>query len=104
VNKSLDIGTLTQILSQRTQHEVKVGNIRTTLYNMFGEDASPMVKVFVNVVLEQLKVILPSMNLLCKDFFTCSCLVGISTPLVFIHVVLSYVLPKLTSSVWHSFL
>jgi hypothetical protein len=71
VNKSLDIETLTQILSQRTQHDVKVGNIRTTLYNMFGEDASPMVKVFVNVVLEQLQVILPSMYLLCKDFFTC---------------------------------
>ncbi|KAH9562608.1 hypothetical protein CY35_05G081300 [Sphagnum magellanicum] len=55
VNKSLDIGTLTQILSQRTQHDVKVGNIRTTLYNMFGEDASPMVKVFVNVVVAQLQ-------------------------------------------------
>jgi hypothetical protein len=38
---------------------------------MFGEDASPMVKVFVNVVLAQLQVILPSMYLLCKDFFTC---------------------------------
>ncbi|CAM6026458.1 unnamed protein product [Sphagnum balticum] len=62
VNKSLDIGTLTQILSQRTQHDVKVGNIRTTLYKMFGEDASPMVKVFVNVVLAQLQVILPSIG------------------------------------------
>lgn len=55
-NKNLDINTLTEILSQRTGHEVKVGNIRTTIFDMFGDDASPKVKVFVNVVLTQLQV------------------------------------------------
>lgn len=55
-NKNLDINTLTEILSQRTGHEVKVGNIRTTIFDMFGDDASPKVKTFVNVILTQLQV------------------------------------------------
>lgn len=55
-NKNLDIDTLTEILSQRTGHEVKVGNIRTSIFDMFGDDASPKVKTFVNVILTQLQV------------------------------------------------
>lgn len=55
-NKNLDIDTLTEILSQRTGHEVKVGNIRTTIFDMFGDDASPKVKTFVNVILTKLQV------------------------------------------------
>ena len=55
-SKNLDINTLTEILSQRTGHEVKIGNIRTTIFDMFGEDASPKVKTFVNVILTQLQV------------------------------------------------
>ncbi|KAG0559092.1 hypothetical protein KC19_10G078600 [Ceratodon purpureus] len=54
-NKNLDINTLTEILSQRTGHDVKVGNIRTTIFDMFGDDASPKVKTFVNVILTQLQ-------------------------------------------------
>lgn len=54
-NKNLDINTLTEILSQRTGHEVQVGNIRTTIFDMFGDDASPKVKTFVNVILTQLQ-------------------------------------------------
>lgn len=54
-NKNLDISTLTEILSQRTGHEVQVGNIRTTIFDMFGDDASPKVKTFVNVILNQLQ-------------------------------------------------
>lgn len=54
-NKNLDIDTLTEILSQRTGHEVKVGNIRTTIFDMFGDDASPKVKIFVNVILTKLQ-------------------------------------------------
>jgi hypothetical protein len=54
-NKNLDINTLTEILSQRTGHDVQVGNIRTTIFDMFGDDASPKVKSFVNVILTQLQ-------------------------------------------------
>jgi len=54
-NKNLDINTLTEILSQRTGHDVQVGNIRTTIFDMFGDDSSPKVKTFVNVVLTQLQ-------------------------------------------------
>jgi hypothetical protein len=54
-NKNLDINSLTEILSQRTGHEVQVGNIRTTLFDMFGDDASPKVKTFVSVILNQLQ-------------------------------------------------
>lgn len=55
-NKNLDIGTLSEILSERTGHEVKIGNIRTSIFEMFGEDSSPKVKTFVNVILNQLQV------------------------------------------------
>lgn len=54
VNKSLSIETLTQMLSDQSGHEVKPGNIRTSLYDMFGEDASPTVKVFVNLIASRL--------------------------------------------------
>lgn len=63
-NKSLDLQTLTQILSQRAGQNVQPGNIRTTLYSMFGEEASPMVKIFVNMFLE--KVINYWTNNVCK--------------------------------------
>jgi hypothetical protein len=46
---------LTQILSERTGHKVDIGNIRTTIFDMFGDQASPTVKMFVNVVLQQLQ-------------------------------------------------
>ncbi|CAM6095285.1 unnamed protein product [Calypogeia fissa] len=53
-NKSLSLDTLTQMLSERVGHQVEPGNIRTSLYDMFGEDASPTVKVFVNLIASKL--------------------------------------------------
>ncbi|KAG6544660.1 hypothetical protein Mapa_013850 [Marchantia paleacea] len=39
--------TLIQQLAEASGHEVKLGNIRSTLYDLFREDTSPTVKVFV---------------------------------------------------------
>jgi hypothetical protein len=55
-NKNLDINTLTEILSQRTGQDVKVGNIRTTIFDVFGDQASSSVKTFVNAIFSQLQV------------------------------------------------
>lgn len=54
--KEIPISMLTQLLSERVGHRVEVGNIRTTLFDMFGKDASPTFKCFVKLALEQLKV------------------------------------------------
>ncbi|CAM6045091.1 unnamed protein product [Sphagnum compactum] len=54
-NKNLDINTLTEILSQRTGQDVKVGNIRTTIFDVFGDQASSSVKTFVNAIFSQLQ-------------------------------------------------
>jgi hypothetical protein len=55
-SKEIPIDMLTQILSERTGHQVDVGNIRTTLFDMFGDQASPTVKMFANLVFQQLQV------------------------------------------------
>eukprot|EP00850_Spirogloea_muscicola_P005524 SM000025S08419 [mRNA] locus=s25:619083:631737:- [translate_table: standard] len=49
-NKAIPLDMLMQILSQRSGQDVGVGNIRTSLFQMFGDDASPMVKTFVKVL------------------------------------------------------
>ncbi|CAM6020532.1 unnamed protein product [Sphagnum balticum] len=54
-NKNLDINTLTEILSQRTGQDVKVGNIRTTIFDVFGDQASSSVKTFVNAIFSHLQ-------------------------------------------------
>eukprot|EP00246_Nothoceros_aenigmaticus_P006211 TRINITY_DN18_c0_g1_i1.p1 TRINITY_DN18_c0_g1~~TRINITY_DN18_c0_g1_i1.p1 ORF type:complete len:419 (-),score=57.52 TRINITY_DN18_c0_g1_i1:351-1607(-) len=54
-NKTLPLDVLTQILSQRTGQQVDVGNIRTSLFDMFGEDSSGTVKTFVGFALQQLQ-------------------------------------------------
>uniref|UniRef100_A0A7I4BQ31 Peptidase C14 caspase domain-containing protein n=1 Tax=Physcomitrium patens TaxID=3218 RepID=A0A7I4BQ31_PHYPA len=54
-NKSLPLNILTSILSQRTGRSVKPGNIYQNLYDLFGEDASPTVKVFVRILLNKLE-------------------------------------------------
>lgn len=54
-SKEIPIGMLTQLLSERVGHRVEVGNIRTTLFDMFGKDASPTVKLFAKLALEQLE-------------------------------------------------
>lgn len=56
VSKSLDIQTLTEILSQQTGQRVRVDNIRQSIYSLFGEDASPTVKFFVTEVIQKLQV------------------------------------------------
>ncbi|CAM6065855.1 unnamed protein product [Sphagnum tenellum] len=55
VSKNIPIDLLMQILSERTGQNVQVGNIRTTIFDMFGEQASPSVKMFVNLALSQLQ-------------------------------------------------
>lgn len=57
-SKEIPVSMLTQILSERTGHKVDIGNIRTTIFDMFGDQASPTVKMFVNVALQQLQVTL----------------------------------------------
>ncbi|KAI0529744.1 hypothetical protein KFK09_002302 [Dendrobium nobile] len=54
-DRSLPLSTLIEILKQKTGNEdIDVGNIRPTLFDMFGEDASPKVKKFMKVILQKL--------------------------------------------------
>lgn len=55
VTKEIPVDLLTQILSERTGHQVDIGNIRTTLFDMFGDSASPSIKAFANLVFQQLQ-------------------------------------------------
>ncbi|ESQ27186.1 hypothetical protein EUTSA_v10018721mg [Eutrema salsugineum] len=55
-NRSLPLETLIDMLKQETGNDdIEVGKIRTTLFNMFGEDSSPKVKKFMNVILSNLQ-------------------------------------------------
>lgn len=54
-SRSLPLSTLIEILKQKTgKEDIDVGNIRPTLFDMFGDDASPKVKKFMNVLLQKL--------------------------------------------------
>ncbi|CAH2067886.1 unnamed protein product [Thlaspi arvense] len=56
-NKSLPLQTLIDILKHDTGNDdIQVGKIRPTLFNVFGEDASPKVKKFMKVILTKLKL------------------------------------------------
>ncbi|KFK42338.1 hypothetical protein AALP_AA2G243400 [Arabis alpina] len=56
VNKSLPLQTLIDILKQQTgNNDIEIGKIRPTLFNVFGEDASPKVKKFMKVILTKLQ-------------------------------------------------
>ncbi|EOA33946.1 hypothetical protein CARUB_v10021440mg [Capsella rubella] len=56
VNKSLPLQTLIDMLKQETGNDnIQVGKIRPTLFNVFGEDASPKVKKFMKVLLTKLQ-------------------------------------------------
>ncbi|KAG0501471.1 hypothetical protein HPP92_001543 [Vanilla planifolia] len=56
-NRSLPLSTLVEILKQKTgKEDIDVGNIRPTLFDMFGEDASPKVKKFMKVLLQKFGV------------------------------------------------
>ncbi|ESQ27185.1 hypothetical protein EUTSA_v10018629mg [Eutrema salsugineum] len=55
-NKSLPLQTLIDILKQDTGNDdIQVGKIRPTLFNVFGEDATPKVKKFMKVILTKLQ-------------------------------------------------
>ncbi|KAL5061825.1 hypothetical protein RYX36_023562 [Vicia faba] len=55
-NKSLPLSTLIEILKQKTgKDDIDVGKLRPTLFDVFGEDASPKVKKFMKVILNKLQ-------------------------------------------------
>jgi len=55
-NRSLPLSTLIDILKQKTgKDDIDVGKIRPTLFDVFGEDSSPKVKKFMNVILNKLQ-------------------------------------------------
>ncbi|CAN0901878.1 AMC4 [Linum grandiflorum] len=55
-NKSLPLSTLIEMLKQKTgKDDVDVGNLRPTLFDAFGDDASPKVKKFMKVILDKLQ-------------------------------------------------
>lgn len=55
-SRSLPLSTLIEILKQKTgKDDIDVGKIRPTLFDVFGEDASPKVKKFMKIVLNKLQ-------------------------------------------------
>lgn len=55
-SRSLPLSTLIEILKQKTgKDDIDVGKLRPTLFDVFGEDASPKVKKFMKVVLNKLQ-------------------------------------------------
>ncbi|MQL84688.1 hypothetical protein Taro_017195 [Colocasia esculenta] len=55
-NRSLPLSTLIEILKQKTgKDDIDVGKLRPTLFDIFGEDASPKVKKFMKVLLDKLQ-------------------------------------------------
>ncbi|KAK7243728.1 hypothetical protein RIF29_38538 [Crotalaria pallida] len=55
-NRSLPLSTLIEILKQKTgKEDIDIGKLRPTLFNMFGDDASPKVKKFMNFLLKKLE-------------------------------------------------
>ncbi|CAN4120930.1 unnamed protein product [Withania somnifera] len=55
-SKSLPLSTLIEILKQKTgKDDIDVGKLRPTLFDVFGEDASPKVKKFMKVIFDKLQ-------------------------------------------------
>ncbi|KAK9268824.1 hypothetical protein L1049_000588 [Liquidambar formosana] len=55
-SRSLPLSTLIEILKQKTgKDDIDVGKLRPTLFDMFGEDASPKVKKFMKVIMNKLQ-------------------------------------------------
>ena len=55
-NRSLPLSTLIDILKQKTgKDDIDVGKLRPTLFDVFGEDASPKVKKFMKVIFSKLQ-------------------------------------------------
>lgn len=54
-SRSLPLSTLIDILKQKTgKDDIDVGKLRPTLFDIFGEDASPKVKKFMKVIMDKL--------------------------------------------------
>ncbi|CAN6553732.1 hypothetical protein FF1_004347 [Malus domestica] len=54
--RSLPLSTLIEILKQKTgKDDIDVGKLRPTLFDVFGEDASPKVKKFMKVIMSKLQ-------------------------------------------------
>ncbi|CAJ1978374.1 unnamed protein product [Sphenostylis stenocarpa] len=55
-NRSLPLSTVIDILKQKTgKNDIDIGKLRLSLYDIFGEDASPKVKKFMKVILNKLQ-------------------------------------------------
>ncbi|XP_022147831.1 metacaspase-4-like [Momordica charantia] len=55
-SRSLPLSTLIDILKQKTgKEDIDVGQLRPTLFDVFGEDASPKVKKFMKVIMDKLQ-------------------------------------------------
>ncbi|XP_010260805.1 PREDICTED: metacaspase-4 [Nelumbo nucifera] len=55
-SKSLPLSTLIEMLKQKTgKEDIDVGKLRPTLFDLFGEDASPKVKKFMKVIMNNLQ-------------------------------------------------
>ncbi|CAI9108817.1 OLC1v1008511C1 [Oldenlandia corymbosa var. corymbosa] len=55
-SKSLPLSTLIDILKQKTgKEDIDVGKLRPTLFDIFGDDASPKVKKFMKVIMNKLQ-------------------------------------------------
>ncbi|EPS69363.1 hypothetical protein M569_05402, partial [Genlisea aurea] len=54
-NRSLPLSTLIQLLQEKTgKQDIDVGHLRPTLFDIFGDDASPKVKKFMNLIFSKL--------------------------------------------------
>nr|XP_043612143.1 metacaspase-4-like [Erigeron canadensis] len=52
-NRALPLETVLDILKQKTGNEnINVGNVRPTLFDLFGEDSTPKVKKFMKVLMD----------------------------------------------------
>ncbi|KAL6609721.1 hypothetical protein ACP70R_039690 [Stipagrostis hirtigluma subsp. patula] len=55
-NRSLPLSTLIEMLKEKTgKDDIDVGSIRMTLFQLFGDDASPKIKKFMKVMLGKLQ-------------------------------------------------
>ncbi|XP_010472783.1 PREDICTED: metacaspase-5-like isoform X1 [Camelina sativa] len=76
-NRFLPLETSINMLKQATgKDDIEVGNIRATLFDVFGDDASPKVKKFIKVILSNLQesigegLMLGNIGKLATDFLT----------------------------------
>ncbi|KAE8706589.1 Metacaspase-4 [Hibiscus syriacus] len=55
-SRSLPLSTLIEMLKQKTgKDDIDVGKLRPTLFDVFGEDATPKVKKFMNIIMTKLQ-------------------------------------------------